>query len=65
MFFAVFLVFLRFLVVISHFFVISRFLGVLSRYAAIISRSAIDFGGFFSPRGREQNVEFPLWGSAL
>ena len=53
-------VFLRFLVVVSHFGGDFAFWGVFSRYAAIISRCARFLGGFPPPQGRAQNVKFPL-----
>ena len=52
---------MRFLVVISVFWGDFAFFGVFSRYAAIISRAARKKIGFSPPRGREQNVKFPLW----
>ena len=50
-FFSFLVVFLRFLVVISHFWGDFAFWGVLSRYAAIISRAARNFVGFLFSAG--------------
>ena len=41
--------------------VISRFFGCFRATRPLFRAQRDFFGAFFSPRGREQNVKFPLW----